>query len=142
MIHRHPVRPHTGISDCMNNSRDVHGQGGVLYPVEDGAGDQGREGRKRAREDGDQGSQGEATEEEPEEARAMTAPPIPCTPSLKEVLEHRITHLPFRSWCPHCVRGKGRNDRHTRSGQKGIDLGVPKLVSDYFYIGRRRPARK
>jgi len=27
-------------------------------------------------------------------------------PSDAEIRAHNLTHLPFRSWCPHCVRGK------------------------------------
>ena len=29
----------------------------------------------------------------------------PLLPSAKKVQEHQVTHLPFRSWCPHCVKG-------------------------------------
>ena len=76
---------------------------------------------------------------EQEEAREVKAPPIPMTPSREEVRQHRLKHHPYREWCPHCVRGKGREDRHTGSTQKDVYLGIPKLASDYFYIGQRRP---
>ena len=78
-------------------------------------------------------------EEDKEEARELRAPGLPMTPSRAEVLQHRLKHHPYRDWCPHCVRGKGREDRHTRSTQKEEFLGVPKLATDYFYIGQRRP---
>ena len=29
-------------------------------------------------------------------------------PSQEEVNAHNVSHLPYRSWCPHCVRGKAR----------------------------------
>ena len=74
-----------------------------------------------------------------EEARTVKAPPVPTTPSREEVAAHRLTHRPFRSWCPHCIRGKGRADQHRRSTQKDQETSIPKLVSDYFFIGRRRP---
>ena len=74
-----------------------------------------------------------------EEAREVRGPIIPVTPSLEDVRQHRLTHRPFRSWCPHCVRGKGREDPHKKSTQKEVWHGVPKLVSDYFFIGRRLP---
>ena len=35
-------------------------------------------------------------------------------PSQAEVDEHEITHFPYRSWCPSCVRGAGVNDPHKR----------------------------
>ena len=33
----------------------------------------------------------------------------PRKPSEEEVKEHELTHLPFRSWCKHCVAGKSRH---------------------------------
>ena len=32
----------------------------------------------------------------------------PKLPSAEEVAEHELTHRPYRSWCSHCVRGKGK----------------------------------
>ena len=78
----------------------------------------------------DEGAQGR--EEEPEEIREVIAPPVPILPSREEVLRHRLTHRPFRVWCPHCIKGKGREDRHMASSQKGVIPGIPKIVSDYF----------
>ena len=77
---------------------------------------------------------------ESEEVREMQAPRIPVAPSREEVLQHRLTHRPYRSWCPHCVRGKGCADAHRESSQKHEIPGIPKIVSDYFFVGRRRPA--
>ena len=31
----------------------------------------------------------------------------PKEPTKVEREEHEKTHLPFRSWCRHCVRGRG-----------------------------------
>ena len=87
-------------------------------------------------------AQGRAGEPEEEEVKAIRSPIIPNTPSQEEVREHRITHRPFRSWCPHCVRGKGRASPHLPSSQKDTASDVPKLVSDYFFIGRRRPSER
>ena len=33
----------------------------------------------------------------------------PKLPSAEEVAEHELTHLPYRSWCSHCVRGQGED---------------------------------
>ena len=114
----------------------------MLCPAED-VGSEGEQRAKRPR-GAEEGAEGES--ESPtsggaleEEAREVSSPPIPETPSLEEVRKHRLTHTPYRSWCPHCVRGKGRNDRHVRSTQSGRWDGIPKVVSDYFFIGRRRP---
>ena len=36
-------------------------------------------------------------------------------PSKREIEEHMLTHIPYRSWCPHCVRGKARLRTRTTS---------------------------
>ena len=38
------------------------------------------------------------------------------TPSRRELLEHSLTHYPFGSWCPHCVKGKSKANRHSSTG--------------------------
>ena len=99
--------------------------------------------RKRARQEvaQEESARGEGEgAEESEEACEVHAPKIPDTPSRAQVLQHRLTHRPFRSWCPHCVRGKGRADQHRKSSQKDTEGNIPKLASDYFFIGQRRPA--
>ena len=30
------------------------------------------------------------------------------TPTQEEVERHNVTHLPFRNWCPHCMKGRGK----------------------------------
>ena len=30
----------------------------------------------------------------------------PKLPSKAEVLEDQLTHLPYRTWCPHCIKGR------------------------------------
>ena len=35
-------------------------------------------------------------------------------PSKEEVALHNTSHLPYRSWCPHCVRGKARRRNHRK----------------------------
>ena len=36
----------------------------------------------------------------------------PGQPSAIERAKHKATHIPFRSWCSHCVRGRGRDRQH------------------------------
>ena len=52
-------------------------------------------------------------------------------PSKKEVEEHMMTHIPYRSWCPHCVRGKARAKYH-----KGVkdEKHVPVVSMDYMFM--------
>ena len=39
----------------------------------------------------------------------------PYAPSRQEVIEHNITHCPYRSWCRKCVMGKAKCDPHLNS---------------------------
>ena len=39
-------------------------------------------------------------------------------PSEKEVVEHELAHIPFRSWCPHCVRGRAVSAGHGIKGKR------------------------
>ena len=32
---------------------------------------------------------------------------VPVSPTLQEVRDHSVCHMPYRSWCAHCVRGRG-----------------------------------
>ena len=43
-------------------------------------------------------------------AEAQPARPgiVPVLPSEAEVEQHELAPLPFRCWCPHCVRAKGK----------------------------------
>ena len=49
----------------------------------------------------EEGATEEGAESEPEEARRVKTAKLPAKPSKEEVDEHMVTHLPFRSWCPH-----------------------------------------
>ena len=62
--------------------------------------------------------------------------PIPQAPSRQEALEHACTHCPFRSWCPHCVRGKAKSGLHM-SGTGSTHDEVPLVAFDYAFVGER-----
>ena len=46
--------------------------------------------------------------------RSMKKANDPKLPCEADVREHNLTHLPFRSWCRHCVRGRGKELPHLR----------------------------
>ena len=66
----------------------------------------------------------EATDEEPkdeekiealaeeEEGHVVPTLPTPYQPSRSEYLDHCVTNYPYRSWCSHCVEGRGREFGH------------------------------
>ena len=58
-------------------------------------------------------------ENEEEEATQPKVTVAPTQPSREEVEKHMATHLPYRSWCPHCVRGKSGSKPHKVNQGKG-----------------------
>ena len=42
----------------------------------------------------------------------------PLRPTVKEVEEHNLTHLPYRNWCIFCVKGKAKDDPPRRKSNK------------------------
>ena len=69
-----------------------------------------------------------------EEAIPAKALPSPTQPTLKEIQEHVLTHLPPRSWCGHFLRGRGTSLPHFRSETEREHV-VPTVSIDYFFMG-------
>ena len=68
-----------------------------------------------------------------EESRKVKKMMDPLLPSESEVREHQLTHLPFRNWCHHCVRGRGKETNHTK---KDRDVrGLDEFHVDYCFPG-------
>ena len=74
-------------------------------------------------------------EEEGEEGREAVATPAPMASSRLERETHELTHTPYRAWCPHCVRMRGRNTAHKRQVQKEKSW-VPIISFDYFFFSQ------
>ena len=55
-------------------------------------------------------------------------------PSQEEVERHNLTHLPFRNWYSHCVRGRGREAPHHRS--MGGQGDLPEISLDVCFPSR------
>ena len=55
----------------------------------------------------------------------------PVLPSQKEIDEHNVTHLPYRSWCPWCNMGRGVCTPHY---SQNTESTVPRVGLDYFYL--------
>ena len=55
-------------------------------------------------------------------------------PSKEEWDEHQRTHIPFRKWCPHCVRGKCKGATHKKSekSEEEKEQEVPVILLDYM----------
>eukprot|EP00971_Amphidinium_carterae_P151915 3010782-Amphidinium_carterae.3 len=59
-------------------------------------------------------------------------------PTKQEQEQHRITHMPYKSWCPICVKAKGQSVHHRRGGLKERSL----IHLDYAYTRSRIPSNK
>ena len=72
----------------------------------------------------------------------VTAKPVsqPERPSRREVQEHELTHIPFRSWCVHCMRGAGRANPHRAKDDGGEEIeeerqqGITTWSMDYGFM--------
>ena len=57
-------------------------------------------------------------------------------PTQKEIDEHMPLHLPYRTWCARCVKGKRHGLPHkTKSMQDKDDEQVQVVSIDYMFIG-------
>ena len=60
----------------------------------------------------------------------------PNQPTKTEIEEHNVTHTPYKPWCRHCVRGKGRSDRHFKH-KSDTESQVPTISFDYCFLGQK-----
>ena len=73
-------------------------------------------------------------EQEPEEAVEAVRRKVEPLPSEEEQRKHRLAHLPFRSWCPHCVAAAANDDPHrSRRLATQSPLEVPEVHWDYCF---------
>jgi len=62
--------------------------------------------------------------DEPEKVRGFEQTGVlrklidPRLPTQREVDEHNLTHLPYRNWCPVCVKAKGKDLDHRAAVDK------------------------
>ena len=79
-----------------------------------------------------------------EETEKIRVAPAQCRPCEAEVEEHRISHMPFRSWCQECVMGRGLGEQRGRT--QGRAHEIPRVGIDYWFITAdgltKRPQRE
>ncbi len=74
--------------------------------------------------------EGEDWQCKPCDERVPTMLPSPMKPSKEDVERHYSTHLPYRCWCPVCIKAKGKEDAHVRDTSDEKD-GLPIISMDY-----------
>ena len=63
--------------------------------------------------------------------------PAPILPSKADVESHNVSHLPFRSWCSACVRGRGLSLGHRRVDTKKKKAEqIPTVSVDLGFFGQ------
>ena len=99
---------------------EIHGSShGELYPVGVDAGAAG------AVED--------VVVEAEEESQPVDSLPSPYMPTQSERDDHDLTHAVYRSWCKHCVEGRGVEHGH-RAGNDHSARGVAMIGFDYMFL--------
>ena len=56
----------------------------------------------------------------------------PTLPTKSEIDEHEKSHLPFRSWCRHCVYGRGIEAACKESKE---EPAIPEIHVDFMFMG-------
>ena len=98
-------------------------------------------GERRARQ-AEESNEKNAGADEPEdmifdEADAARKPRVirrPETRMKQEIADHLPLHLPYRSWCPECVAGRGVSSPHVTSTEE--PLGVT-ISIDYCFMSQQ-----
>jgi len=73
---------------------------------------------------------------ESEEGRKAKGIHVSETPTQKDVDEHMLTHIPFRSWCKFCVMGRGVSLQH-RKIDKSQET-IPTISIDYAFLNEKQ----
>ena len=81
---------------------------------------------------------GDEAEEESEVQRPLRDPGMP---TRREVLEHNLTHLPPRPWCPHCVKGKGKDTPSLTPKGSFAESLVPRIRLAYCFLTQNELGR-
>ena len=69
------------------------------------------------------------------EEAPIRRPRNPSEPTPDEKERHWATHLPYRSWCPVCVKARGREDPHRAHDKRVEDNAMPRISMDYAEVG-------
>ncbi len=85
-------------------------------------------------EDGDVDPEVEDPSEEGQQAQEVKTGTQPIRPSAAEVEKHRISHFPYRCWCPECVAGQAVGSGHTGREMESL---IPIIGMDYFFLNEK-----
>ena len=94
-------------------------------------------GEEREHDGRERGAQADVEDEEAQEEEAKVPKPArdPGAPTQAMIEAHAALHLPFRSWCPHCVAGRRDGAPHKRIDAEADQR--PEVHLDYGFIRRQ-----
>jgi len=72
-------------------------------------------------------------EQDAGDVRLMKKLVDPKLPSKDEIEMHNMTHLPFRNWCRHCIKGRGVEAGHFKSVRD--EGALPEIHVDFCFPG-------
>ena len=78
----------------------------------------------------------QAEEAEMEDAHGSKGLRREIMPTAKEVEEHERTHIPFRSWCKHCIMGRAMNSPHFQIKDRA-ENELTTVSLDYGYMKKK-----
>ena len=67
-------------------------------------------------------------------AQAPLVARAPSKPSQTEVDLHEVSHYPYRLWCEHCVRGRGKDDCHKTVTGVFAESSMTRVSMDYTFL--------
>ena len=56
----------------------------------------------------------------------------PREPTQREREEHEVTHMPYRNWCRHCVKGRGKEEACRKVDR---EYGIAEVHLDFMFMG-------
>ena len=119
--------------DCKQGFEGVRSQYAMLYKTHDNCRNFSGVGERVGKEGDEQDDAQEEEEIDAEDAPVKIArDPGDPTPGERE--RHNATHIPHRSWCLVCVKGKGKEESHRRQ-KRGDESCKPHLWIDYKTFG-------
>ena len=134
------VRPSLNVAsqeETNKNSLSHHGDTAIQTEITQ---QQDKESTKSSKEDEEREEmkdEGEYQDKDEEEAQEAVTRRAPKGPTKEEREKHEATHLPFREWCQHCIRGRGRNKPHKKKTEEEKEgHRVSRVSMDYFFMSQ------
>ena len=128
---REAVSPEAAVRGLSRHGDTARDQ--TLRPLAEAEVDMQADVQEEPKEEG----QEDREEEDMERAKVRRAP---RGPTATEREEHEATHMPYRNWCRHCVRGRGSNHPHKKTHSEDPEQNqkkVPKIAMDYFFMAQQ-----